>query len=195
MSKPNPSQQAIIDALNGMVLVDAGPGTGKTATLVNRYANLLRKKRSASPQDILMLTFTNNAAAEMEAKIKKKLIEDSKDKDIPKEERPPASYADKVIAKTFDALCYAIVLDSAENVGKFFGIKERMTRSAKLSVNESVNRQFFQRFFDRFMLDHLGDYGDIPAVTAQRSGDVLRIIDKLMSMGIVPLKTGWFGYN
>lgn len=195
MGKPNPSQQAIIDVLNGMVLVDAGPGTGKTATLVNRYVNILRKDGSASPQDILMLTFTNNAVAEMEAKIKKKLIEDSKDERIPREERPLANYADKVIAKTFDALCYAIVLDSAENVGKFFGIKERMTRSARLSVNESVNRQFFQMFLDRFLLDHLGDYGDVPAVISQRSCDVLKIIDKLMSTGIVPLKTGWFGYN
>lgn len=195
MSKPDPSQQAIIDELNGMVLVDAGPGTGKTTTMANRYTNLLRKNRSVSPQDILMLTFTNNAATEMEAKIKKKLIESSKDETIPEEERLPANYADKIIAKTFDALCYAIVLDSAENVGKFFGIKERMTRSAKLSVNESVNRQFFQRFFDRFLLDHLGDYGDVPVVAAQSSGDILKIIDKLMSMGIVPLKTGWFGYN
>ena len=198
MTEYNDSQQAIIDALDGMVLVDAGPGTGKTATLVGRYANLLRKKRSISPQDILMLTFTNNAASEMEAKIKKKMIEDSKDTTIKPEERPPANYADKVIAKTFDALCLQIVLDSAENVGKFFGIKERMTRSAKLCVNESVNRQFFQRFFDRFILDHLGEterYGDVPTITAKRSGDILRIIDRLMSMGIVPLKNGWFGYG
>ena len=199
MSEPNASQKRIIDALDGMVLVDAGPGTGKTFTIVNRYSNLLLKRNDVSPQDILMLTFTNNAAAEMEAKIKKRVSEMAKDDDLSEADRRRFSqYSEKVIAKTFDALCYAIVLDSAENVGKFFGIKERLTRSAKLSVNESVNKQFFQRFFDRFILDHEGSYGDIPAITAQRSGEILRIIDRLMSKGIVPLKTekkGWFGYN
>ena len=199
MSEPNESQKRIINALDGMVLVDAGPGTGKTFTIVNRYSNLLLKRNDVSPQDILMLTFTNNAAAEMEAKIKKRVSEMAKDDDLSEADRRRFSqYSEKVIAKTFDALCYAIVLDSAENVGKFFGIKERLTRSAKLSVNESVNKQFFQRFFDRFILDHEGSYGDIPAITAQRSGEILRIIDRLMSKGIVPFKSEkkcWFGYN
>ena len=194
----NESQIALIEALDGMVLVDAGPGTGKTATIVGRYANLLRRRRDVSPQDVLMLTFTNNAAAEMEAKIKKRLVDDSRDESVPYVERLPAGYADKVIAKTFDALCYSIVLDSAEDLGKFFGVKEGMTRSARLSTNDSVNRQFFQRFFDGFVLDHLGDserYGDVPAIAAKRSDDVLKIIGKLMSMGIAPLKDGWFGYG
>lgn len=189
MNKINDSQQRIIDAIDEMILVDAGPGTGKTTTLVNRYANIL-KKRPVQPQQILMLTFTNNAAAEMEAKIKKMLIDDFKSGSGDYE-----SYSDKVVAKTFDALCYSIVIDSAEIVGKFFGIEQGMTRSAKLIVNDSVNRQKFQMFFDKFISEHLEDYGDIPTITAHNSGDVLAMIDRLMSLGIVPLKKGWFGYN
>ncbi len=188
MSKINDSQQTIINAIDETVLVDAGPGTGKTTTLVNRYANILRK-RPIQPQQIMMLTFTNNAAAEMEAKIKKKLIDDFKNGSGEK------SYPDKVIVKTFDALCYSIVIDSAEIVGKFFGIEEGITRSAKLIVNDSVNRQNFQMFFDKFISDHFEDYGDISPITAQNSDDVLFMINKLMSLGIVPLKNGWFGYN
>lgn len=188
---PNTVQTEIINTLDGFVLVDAGPGTGKTRTLVERYSHLLREKKEISPQNVLMLTFTNNAASEMEAKIKKRLVEDSKNGLL------PSDYADRVMARTFDSLCYSIVLDSAEDVGRFFGIKESLTRSAKLSVNESVNRQFFQRFFDRFVLDHLDEekYGNLLAITAQNSKDVLSIINKLMSMGIVPLREGWFGYN
>lgn len=195
MSEPNHSQQSIIDSVDGMVLVDAGPGTGKTTTIVDRYANILRERNDVSPEDILMLTFTNNAAAEMEAKIVKKIMDDSGNVNVPPEKRLPPEYANRVIAKTFDSLCYTIVMDSAENVGKFFGIKEKMTRSAKMSVNESVNRQFFQRYYDRFIQDHLGDYGDIPAILAKNSNDVYRLISRLMSRGIVPLRAGWFGYN
>ncbi len=194
MSEPNKSQQEIIDTIDGVILVDAGPGTGKTTTIVNRYVNILREKgRDVSPQDILMLTFTNNAAAEMDVKIREKIIKISNDTSGC--QRIPADYADRVVVKTFDALCYSIVLDSAEKVGRFFGIREGMTRSAKLSVNDSVNKQFFQRFFDGFLSDNAGDYGDIPAVMAQRPNDVLKLIDKMMSMGIIPLKSGWLGFN
>ncbi len=37
--KPN-EQQLAINAIDGPVLISAGPGTGKTATLVNRYYNV-----------------------------------------------------------------------------------------------------------------------------------------------------------
>ena len=179
MNERDVSQEDIINRIEGMVLVDAGPGTGKTRTLVRRYVNLLEKVDDLSTRDILMLTFTNNAAAEMELKIKKAVSE-----------KKGPEQAEMVMAKTFDSLCYSIVLDSAEEVGRFFGIEEKLTRSAKLSVNDSVNRQFFQRFFDGFILDHPGEYGDIPAITAKSSGDVFRIINRLMTKGIVPLRNG-----
>ena len=184
MNKRDDSQEDIIKHVEGMMLVDAGPGTGKTRTLVKRYVNLLEKVDGLSTRDILMLTFTNNAAAEMELKIKKAVSE-----------KKGSEKAETVMAKTFDSLCYSIVLDSAEEVGRFFGIEERLTRSAKLSVNDSVNRQFFQRFFDGFIFDHPGEYGDIPAIIANTPGDVFKIINRLMTKGIVPLKNGWFGYG
>ena len=113
---PNTVQTKIINTLDGFVLVDAGPGTGKTRTLVERYSHLLREKKEISPQNVLMLTFTNNAASEMEAKIKKRLVEDSKNGLL------PSDYADRVMARTFDSLCYSIVLDSAEDVGMRVGV-------------------------------------------------------------------------
>ena len=74
MSKLNPSQQAIADFLDGMLVVDAGPGTGKTHTIVERYVNLISRE-DVTPRDVLLLTFTRNAASEMEERIKKALSE------------------------------------------------------------------------------------------------------------------------
>lgn len=60
---PNPEQRMAIEAVDGNFCVIAGPGSGKTATLIERYKNMLTKGVMTS--DILNLTFTSSAAEEM----------------------------------------------------------------------------------------------------------------------------------
>ena len=60
----NEAQKQAVDAIDGPVLVVAGPGTGKTQLLTTRIANIL-KKTDADPANILCLTFTNKAATNM----------------------------------------------------------------------------------------------------------------------------------
>ena len=59
----NPEQLAAAQHGDGPLLIVAGAGTGKTATLVHRVAYLI--SRGADPRRILLLTFTRRAAAEM----------------------------------------------------------------------------------------------------------------------------------
>jgi DNA helicase II / ATP-dependent DNA helicase PcrA len=59
----NDEQIAVVEAGDGPILVVAGAGLGKTRTLTWRVARLLRD--GASPESILLLTFTNKAAKEM----------------------------------------------------------------------------------------------------------------------------------
>src|ERR1051326_7086853 len=60
----------------GDVLVVAGAGTGKTTTLVERCLDcLLRETPQVNLDEILMVTFTEAAAAEMRERIRHRLVE------------------------------------------------------------------------------------------------------------------------
>jgi DNA helicase-2/ATP-dependent DNA helicase PcrA len=67
---PNLEQDAAIDHADGPLLIVAGPGTGKTRTLVERIARLVRT-RAAAPDEITAITFTRKAATELRERLAK----------------------------------------------------------------------------------------------------------------------------
>lgn len=67
--KLDDSQRAAAHWEGGPLLIEAGPGTGKTRTLVARIVYLLTE-RSVAPENILALTFSNKAAAEMRSRLR-----------------------------------------------------------------------------------------------------------------------------
>jgi len=69
---PNPRQQAAIEHVSGPMLVLAGAGTGKTTVLVERIAWLIEREH-AKPEEILAITFTENAAAELKGRVERRL--------------------------------------------------------------------------------------------------------------------------
>lgn len=73
----NEKQQQAVTATEGYIRVIAGAGSGKTKTLVNRYAYLV-ETLGISPKNILCVTFTNKAAAEMRKRVKS-LLSNSND--------------------------------------------------------------------------------------------------------------------
>ncbi|MEU2347522.1 ATP-dependent DNA helicase [Modestobacter sp. NPDC049651] len=63
----DPTQQAVVDHPGGPLLVLAGPGTGKTTTIVEAVAT--RIERGVDPEQVLVLTFSRKAAAELRTRI------------------------------------------------------------------------------------------------------------------------------
>ena len=99
LSKLNSEQRRAAEATEGAVLILAGAGSGKTRTLTYRIANLI--ENGVAPSNILALTFTNKAAAEMKDRIVS-LIGDS---------------AQYMWIGTFHSICVRILRREAEKLG------------------------------------------------------------------------------
>jgi superfamily I DNA/RNA helicase/RecB family exonuclease len=69
---PDARQREAIEHVHGPMVVIAGAGTGKTTVLIQRIANLIRRGH-ARPDEILALTYADNAAAEMQQRVRLEL--------------------------------------------------------------------------------------------------------------------------
>ena len=72
----NQAQREAVLTTDRHVLVVAGPGTGKTLTIVRRIAHLIGC--GIAPADILAVTFTNRAAREMRERVQALLGHDAR---------------------------------------------------------------------------------------------------------------------
>jgi DNA helicase-2/ATP-dependent DNA helicase PcrA len=96
----NEAQIEAVTHGEGPLLIIAGAGTGKTTVLTRRIAHLIATKR-ARPEEILALTFTEKAAAEMTERVDQLI---------------PYGYAETQIS-TFHAFGDRVLRDSALDVG------------------------------------------------------------------------------
>ena len=71
----DPKKKEIIEHVDGPLLVIAGPGAGKTMAIVERVVNLIAHHQVA-PENILVSTFTEKAAAELVSRISDRMAEE-----------------------------------------------------------------------------------------------------------------------
>lgn len=119
--KPNEKQQECIKEINGKIMVLAGPGTGKTFTLINRIKNMLLSK--IKPDTILCLTFSDAAANEMRQRLIKEL----------------SVVATKVDIFTYHSFCNYII--------KTYPNQFELNENVKL-INQTVSLELMKRTID-----------------------------------------------
>jgi DNA helicase-2/ATP-dependent DNA helicase PcrA len=96
----NPAQREAVLTTEGPLLVIAGAGSGKTRVLTHRVAHLLAA-HGVKPNEILAITFTNKAAAEMKERV----------------ERALGPVARAIWIMTFHSACGRILRREAERLG------------------------------------------------------------------------------
>ncbi len=79
--RANNAQKAAIQTTEGPVLIIAGPGTGKTFTLVNRVVYLVLEK-NVKPSEIMVVTFTEKAGNELLTRISNEFLKYDSDVNV-----------------------------------------------------------------------------------------------------------------
>jgi len=116
----NNEQKKAVDAVDGPLLVLAGPGTGKTQLLSIRAANIIRQGK-ASPGNILILTFTNAAARTMRERLASIIGHDGYNVEV----------------ETFHSFANSIVLESEESI-RYVKDKIEMSEVEKVKALEHI---------------------------------------------------------
>ncbi|MBD3280951.1 AAA family ATPase [Candidatus Dojkabacteria bacterium] len=152
----NPKQKQAAEAIEGPVMLLAGPGSGKTHTLTARIANILQQT-DTQPQNILAITFTENAATNMRNRLKKTIGQ--------------AAY--KVKFSTFHAFCNEII----QNYPEKFDLS-----SDSQQISELNQIRLIEEIIDELELEQLTTFSD----KYYYKKDILSTISDLKKEGFTP---------
>lgn len=130
----NAAQREAVDAVEGPVMVVAGPGTGKTQILTLRIANILRKT-DASPDSILALTFTESGVVSMRRRLAEII----------------GTPAYSVAISTFHGFCNDIIKNHPEEFPHIIG---------STSITEVDQLTMLEQAIEELPLKLLRPYGD-----------------------------------
>lgn len=135
----NEEQRRAITTTEGPVLITAGPGTGKTFTLVKRVAYLILKKH-VKPSTILVATFTEKAAKELVTRISSELEDHGVNFD-----------AEEMYVGTFHSICLRLIKEHVEF--------SQVRRNYRVADSFDQQHLVYQNLWNRFKkLPHFADF-------------------------------------
>ena len=173
--EPNDAQRRLIEGHAGVYVVDAGPGTGKTYTIAQRYAAMV--EAGIDPTEILLVTYTSTAATEMRTRVGAALSEG------------PIQLAGAPIA-TFHAHAQSLLREHGGRVPQHLGIDTPLLGDEQLIEDAAELDRRFQEFITRFEAEHPTHARWFATVT-----DPVRlreVIDALAARGAIPTDDGWY---
>ncbi|MBF6650214.1 ATP-dependent DNA helicase [Methylobacter sp. BlB1] len=132
-TKANSKQQEAIFSTDGPLLIIAGPGSGKTFTLVERIVYLIKSK-GVTPESLFVVTFTDKAARELTTRISNRL----NDLDI-------KFNLNEMYLGTFHSICLRILEDFRE--------------FTRLKRNFTMFDQFDQQYF---LYQRINEFRSVP---------------------------------
>lgn len=190
-------QRAIIDAMmQRQVFVRAGAGTGKTKTMVDGIVDKLRHCPDAEKDDffnhVFMVTFTNNAAAELKTRLRTKLLEEQ-DEAV----RRQADRIEDAWVSTIHGLCSRILRMYALEAGiqpNFQVCSEEQREVLLHTARDEVSKELlaetrYQALFEFFGFEKQGEYDE------ETASDMAEAIAEKLTESISVDDVQWIPYD
>ncbi|WMC91869.1 helicase-exonuclease AddAB subunit AddA [Kineothrix sp. MB12-C1] len=145
-----PEQQEVIDTHGCNILVSAAAGSGKTAVLVERIVKMISDEEKPVDIDrLLVVTFTNAAAAEMRerigAAIEKRLEEMPESEHLQKQ----AALVHNAQITTIDSFCMFVIRNNFNDIGLDPGFRVADEGELKLLKKDVMEELLEERFKER----------------------------------------------
>ena len=134
-SRMNKDQLNAVQTTEGPLLIIAGPGSGKTFTLVERIVYLITEKKVA-PESMFVVTFTEKAAQELTTRVSNRLNEIGIKYNL-----------NEMYMGTFHSICLRWLEENRE--------------FTRLKRNYTMMDEFDQKYF---IYQHMGEFEEIPDI-------------------------------
>ena len=134
-----PEQQKVIELRNRNILVSAAAGSGKTAVLVERIIRMITDETDR----LLIVTFTNAAAAEMRERISLAIDRSLSENPFNVHLQKQASLLHNAQITTIDSFCLFVIRNNFNEIGLDPGFRVADEGELKL-LKQDVMRDFLE---------------------------------------------------
>ena len=135
---------------------------------------------NVKPRDILLITFTNNAADQMKEEVIRKVS-------------GSITITDLLNAPimTFHSYCSRLVKNYGMDSPSYLGMNEYISNNFQVIEDRFFELEIFRRFYSNFSRSVKSKYENVINSLSNSHEDILKTIKKLCSLGIFPTKEGW----
>lgn len=161
----NDQQKEAIQTTEGPLLIIAGPGTGKTYTLVQRIVYLIKEK-NLKPDEIMVATFTEKAAKELVTRITNELDKLN----------IPLNLNDMYVG-TFHSICLRIIKEHLEytRVKKNYRMLDQFDQ--KYMIFQHINSFRSLPHYDDLFAHNVGSWKQADKIASYVSGLLEELVD------------------